>query len=141
MKYEISPDRHRLTFTVDESEQQALRELPTEPGPDNDWKTIHSDVTMYDWFEHVTCNSDLEWIPDGITGDLTEAPMLGILGQDFKQHDPAIPANYGLFYVGCDGEHPLVQPVLERWAFEPYQVRSVLVDLRDTGKAVFVDAF
>jgi len=61
----------------------------------------------------VTCNSGLQWIDASETGDLTSAPMLG-----FK-----------------DLEN---DTVLDRWAFMDYQVRSVLEDLRDTGKVVFV---
>jgi hypothetical protein len=67
-----------------------------------------TDQALYDFFSDI----DLEWIDPAETGDLTSAPMLG-LRDDARQ-------------------------VSERWAFMDYQVRSVLGDLRDYGRAVFV---
>ena len=79
----------------------------------NEIENIQSDDAMHDFFEHVTYNSGLEWLYASETGDFTSAPMIG-----FK-----------------DLEN---DTVLDRWAFMDYQVRSVLEDLRDTGKVVFV---
>ena len=70
---------------------------------------------MADILEPITCNSELEWTSSEHTGDLTDAPMLGIL-----QHGDGDPV------------------IVERWAFMDYQVRSVLEDLRDKGEAVFI---
>ena len=106
MNYSISSDRLRLTLSVDESERAELRELGDE---------IHTDKAMYEFFEHLVCNSELDWIAPEWTGDLTDAPMLGI-------------AEWG------------VDPpnVTERWAWMPYAVRSLLEELRDKGKAVLI---
>jgi hypothetical protein len=71
---------------------------------------IDSDKAMYEFLEPLVSNSELEWINPVDTGDSTSAPMLGILGDD----------------------------IIARFAFMDYQVRSVLEDLRDTGKVVFV---
>jgi len=107
MKHTISPDRTRLIITADEQDRKDLRELEAEGNH------IHSDNAMHEFFEPLTCNSDLDWTNPEMTGDLTDAPMLATHGGDF----------------GC---------VVERWAFMDYQVRSVLEDLRDMGEVVFV---
>ena len=103
MKYKISKDRKKLTLTVDLLEIDLLKRLGEE---------INSDRAMYDWFEALVCNSELEWINPADTGDLTDAPMLGIWQDDRMS--------------------------VERWAFMDYQVRSVLADLRDKGEVVFI---
>lgn len=73
---------------------------------------IHQDKTMHAQLEHVlAANPGLEWIDPSQTGDLTSAPMLGFMRDGGK--------------------------VSERWAFGPYQVISVLEDLRDKGLAIF----
>lgn len=108
MNYSISPDRRTLTITADEGERANLRELGD---------SIHQDATMCDVLEHITANSELAWVNPSETGDLTDAPMLGIYG------------------AGPDDENA---PVRERWAFMSYQVRSLLQDLRDDGEAVLV---
>jgi hypothetical protein len=107
MKYEITDDRKKLTLTIDPEEQAALQLTRTEE-PD-DWGTTTLET---DFLEPLICNSELEWIDPADTGDLTDAPMLGI----------------------CDEE----ENILERWAFMDYQVRSFLDDLADHGKATFI---
>ena len=69
-----------------------------------------TDKAMVDFFDRSLI---VEWIDPADTGDLTSAPMVGI--RDIDTND-----------------------IVERWAFMDYQVRSVLGDLRDTGKCVFV---
>ena len=110
MKTQFNPDRTRLTITASEGERANLRSLG---------ETIHSDTMLADVFEHITANSNLEWIRPEETGDLTDAPMLGV----------------------CDYHKTRLcqeRAVLMRWAFMDYQVRSVLEDLRDKGEVVFV---
>ena len=103
MKTKFNDDRTRLTIIASYGEQRHLKTLGD---------TIQQDTEMHDQLEHITANSNLEWIDPSATGDLTSAPMLGILGKNDE--------------------------VTERWAFMDYQVRSVLVDLRDKGEAVFI---
>ncbi len=113
MKHTISPDRTRLTITVDLSERAELRHMP-KGDAQGCGAIIHMDKTMHEFLEPLTCNSGLQWIDASETGDLTDAPMLGLYGG------------------------PAEHQVLERWAFMDYQVRSVLEDLRDKGECVFV---
>lgn len=104
MKYEISQDRKTLTIIAADDDRAMLREM--------DEAHIQADTTLFDYFEWLVCNSELEWISPEETGDLTSAPMLGTR----TRHNA----------------------IIERWAFMDYQLRSPLCDLRDTGKAVFV---
>ena len=107
MKYEITDDRKKLILSIDPEEQAALQLTRTED-PD-DWGTTRLESEV---MEPIICNSELQWIDPADTGDLTDAPMLGI----------------------CDEE----ENILERWAFMDYQVRSFLDDLADHGKATFI---
>lgn len=97
-------------------------------------ENIGSDIAMFDFLGPLTCNSELEWINPADTGDLTDAPMLGILGSAVRDDETPRGYNGPKIYVGPG----LVQPILERWAFMDYQVRSVLEDLRDNGECVFI---
>ena len=111
MKYTISKDRRFLTITADAGERANLVDLGD---------SIHSDSTMVDVLEHITCNSELQWINPSETGDLTDAPLLGIYG------------------AGPDDETPVIS---ERWGFQSYAVRSLLQDLRDKGEVVLSNAW
>ena len=101
MKYSISADRKQLTITVNESERNELTQMDH----------IQSDKALYDFFEYLIANSELQWISPEETGDLTDAPMLGI-----------------------KNEKDIVE---ERWAFMDYMLRSPLEDLKEKEKVVF----
>ena len=114
MKHTISPDRKTLTIEIDDQEQQELRNW------DEDHQdSIHSDISMIDFFERLTCNSEISWVSDEDAylqfGDLTEAPCLGIY--DYINEEPKLS---------------------ERWRFMSYETVSVLETLMGKGKAVFV---
>lgn len=126
MKAIISPDRKTLTITVTPAEQAELRSMPEsakEAAETGDGYSIYSDVAMYEFLEPITANSELEWIDPSETGDLTDAPMLGIRDPD----------SFG--DIGDPNEN---FPVEERWAFMDYQISSLLEVLRDKGSAVLV---
>lgn len=130
MNYKISDDRKRLTITVTPDEREMLKRMDEE---------IHQDATMHDWFEPLIANSELEWINPRFTGDLTSAPMLGTLGedQDAATIQEQVKEHYGLVPCGFDGHFHIYKPILSRFAFMSYQVRSVLQDLRDKGEVTF----
>lgn len=133
MDYMINKDRSRLTIYASKSERKVLHSYP-EGGRDS----IHADSTLRDCLESLTCNSELTWVYPHETGDLTDAPMLGILGEEgVKEYTVFLP-NHGLRETGRDGHNVMAVPILERWAFMSYAVRSLLQDLRDTGQAVLV---
>lgn len=136
MQYTETPDR--LTITVDADEQKELAELKAED-PDH----FQSDDALYDFLERLTCNSELDWVNPEQTGDLTDAPMLGIYGE--VQTEESGP--YGARHVGCWNDEgdtlnkPRFEPILQRWGFMEYQLRSPLDDLLNNGKAVFVASY
>jgi hypothetical protein len=89
-----------------------------------------------DCLESLIANSELAWIPEGATCDLTGAPMLGILGEEGTEHTVFL-ENHGLIPTGNDGYWPTFVPILKRWAYMNYQVRSFVTDLLETGECVF----
>ena len=88
MNYTITKDRSQLVLTVDEDERALLCELG---------EAIHRDMTMYEFFEHLVCNSELEWITPERTGDLTDAPMLGL----YERGGPAMRSRSSSAGRGC----------------------------------------
>lgn len=127
MNYKISTDRKRLTILANAEDRERIK-LVIETGENEQGVTCD----LSDILEPIVCNSELEWISEGATGDLTSAPMLGILGEvrPYFHRDKGLPH----VYAGPN----LIQEIVERWAFMDYQVRSVLEDLRDKGEAVFI---
>lgn len=134
LTFTISPDRRILTIFADAAAHAELQELASEH------PAFHSDENLYDAFENLICNSELRWIAPEICGDLTDAPILGIMGEPeprdiSREGDGAIfcgrwPDKQGVARVW-------VEPVLERFAFTDYQLRSPLFDLLEKGQAVF----
>jgi hypothetical protein len=108
MHYTINETRSRLTIHADPDDQEWLAEIKADD-PDE----LGTSKSEGEILESLICNSELEWIDPADTGDLTDAPMLGIRGDD--------------------------ETILERWAFMSYQVRSFCDDLLTTGEAVFIN--
>ena len=131
MKYTISDDRKNLTLICEDNEQQDLRELQN--GDPTEWGTTQAECET---LESLLCNSEPDWVNPADTGDLTDAPMLGIRGCD-EDETREESGPYGATHCGGDEGGAWFSPILERWAFMPYAVRSFLDDLADTGRAVF----
>ena len=101
-----------------------------------------SDDFLHELLEPLVANDEYAWLPDGCTGDLTSAPMLGVLGDEMPGPDDTDEAvGMGLYHVGrwTHGGRlrQMYQPVLKRWAFLAYQVRSPQRDLADDGECVW----
>lgn len=105
MKHSFNEDRSRLIIEVDSEERKQLAEM----------EDLQSDNAMHEFLEPLTCNSELDWVRPEETGDLTDAPLLGIRSENMM--------------------------IAERWGYEPYQLRSPLVDLRDNGRVVFCNSW
>jgi hypothetical protein len=135
MTYTISPDRRQLTIHATSQDQEVLRGLG---------ETIHQDDTMHAALESLVCNSELDWINPADTGDLTDAPMLGILGEpgtidEMKRLAESKPGICGSTLAGHWRGKDRHLPILDRWGWMNYAVKSLLEALRDDGEAMLVN--
>lgn len=103
MKHYFNSDRSKLIIEIDDKERADILD---------NFKDLNSDSALADFLEPLICNSELNWTSGDITGDLTDAPMLGIYDENDKIGD--------------------------RWAFMDYQVVSVLQTLVNNKKVVFI---
>ena len=130
MKFKISKNRQTLTLIADRADRAELQKL----------ESIQTDRALHDWLEPLLANSELVWVDPAETGDLTDAPLLGILGNEMTvlKCNQTVARHYGWVVTGrCRGKK-LIQPILERWGFMDYQLRSPLEDLRDRSEADFI---
>jgi hypothetical protein len=107
IKHSISPDRHKLTLKIYD-EDERIKLLEEICYTDN----AHSDQFLNDVLDHLVSSSELSFVLPEETGDLTEAPMLGIRDEDDK--------------------------VLERWGYMSYQVKSLVRQLALDGEVTLV---
>lgn len=128
MKHSISQDNTKLTLTLHPGEAEEWRETREESSD-----RAGSDMEMINFLEPLTCNSDLDWIPDGTTGDLTSAPMLGITGPEEKGE--ATP-KHGYIPVGYAEGTSWRVPVLSRWIWANYETKSLIDELLEKGEAI-----
>jgi len=133
LSYEISEDRSTLTITASPAYMEELQEECD--GDSRYWGTTASEI---DLMESLIANSELQWLSAEDTGDLTDAPIIGIVGGDNSMTRAQI-GPFGCQCVCHDRDGNWYAPILDRWGFEPYQVRSFLDDLRLTGKAKFIN--
>lgn len=71
MKFIIN-EHDNLIISIDDEEQQELMNVDE----------IHSNRSLYDFFERLICNSEFEWIDAEEIGALTEAPIIGTRFED-----------------------------------------------------------
>jgi len=134
MTHEFRNNRSQLVILADAQDRAELQELKDEE-PDK-WGTTQAEAEQ---LEDLLCNCELDWINPSDTGDLTSAPMLGITGGE----DEITTENkgpHGAILVGSWDGAERYAPILERWAYMQYQLRTFLEDLLDKGEAVFVDS-
>lgn len=134
MNYAI--ENGTLVLTCDAKEQQQLRDTYSE-NPSYFGTHTHEN----EFCEGLISNSELEWIEPEWTGDLTDAPMLGMTGRDditdSERAAYSAPV-YGWRPTGHDEKGNSYAAILNRWAFMDYQLRSFLTDLMEKGEAKFV---
>ena len=87
-------------------------------------------LDIYDALEPLIANSELNWIYPADTGDLTDAPMVGFLGEQFTYSGEGLPP-YPCVFAGADGDKKIFHKITHRWAYMSYQVKSPLEDLRE----------
>lgn len=128
MQCEILADGDMRLF-IDAEDSVLLQTLK-----DEDPDEFGTDAFMYNYFEHLTCNSEYEWIQAEEVGALTEAPMLGIYGEERARRDTDSP------YISVTGQWDdttWVQDVLQCWAFMDYQIVSPQELLLESGEVFF----
>lgn len=133
MKHEISKDRKTLTITCSPETREELGRLFEE-------NSGFSSEDEGDQLDGLIGNSDLQWIDPSDTGDLTDAPLLGITGgtvseEERKEHPPCI----GWISAGFWNDQKHYFPIFERWGYSRYETRSFLQDLMETGKTEFTN--
>jgi hypothetical protein len=121
MKY--SYDEDKLTITLEPEDKIELEDI------DN----LSLDSNMCLFFDSLLGNSELEWVNPEDTGDLTDAPMLGITTEDANSQPV-----YGKVYVGSWDKEDHYANIIYRWAFMDYQIISVLERLKKEGQVTFV---
>jgi hypothetical protein len=136
-------DEHgRLVLTVTEKERRSLQAARRRDVKGQCEPPFDSDDFLHELLEPLVTSDEFTWLRGGCTGDLTSAPMLGILGDEMPGPDDTDDAlGTGLVHVGRwphEGRlRQMYRPVLRRWAFMPYQVRSPQGDLADDGECVW----
>jgi len=136
-------DEHgRLVITVTKREQRSLKVAMRQDEEGQCEPPFDSDDFLSELLEPMVTNAEYVWLYDGCTDDLTDAPMLGILGDEIPGPDNTDDAmGLDLYHVGrWDHEGRLrqvYQPVLKRWAFMDYQVTSPQQQLAETGECVW----
>lgn len=104
--YEISEDRKYLTLVAD---YETRKFLSYEKYKNPEW--FGSSESENDVLFSLMINSDLFWVKPEESGDLTDAPLIGIYNSDGK--------------------------LIERWGYMNYQIKSFLDDFITAGEAVF----
>lgn len=121
-----------MTILATPEEQATLRQWHQE-SPE-EWGTTSMEVEVLD---HMTSDSELQWISPVDTGDMTAAPILGVWGETVAGKNSKEPC-YGYVPCGHWDEKDWFLPILHRWAFMSYALRSFLDDLESDGRADFV---
>lgn len=123
----VSLDRSQLTITINDEERAQLGEM----------LLIDCDDSLTEFLSGLRTNEGdlLEWIRPEWVGDLTDAPMLGVLSCP----QVGFGGRYSGSWAAANGVvYDWFEPVIERWGWMSYQVRSLLRELRDGGRAVLV---
>ena len=133
LKHEILPNGN-LKISADAEDLAELRRWR-----EDDDTEFASDRVLHDAFEHMICNSELDWVNPEQIGALTEAPILGIFGETKPARDCGPNCREVGGWPDENGVHTLwVEPVERAWAYLDYALRSPLEDIARYGYVVFV---
>jgi hypothetical protein len=133
MQYEI--DKYsRLIIKLDDTDRYILDHDCQDHGA----KLEYLDDALH---EQLICNDQFDWISPAVCGDLTDAQMLGVLGNEIEYEGPAYssPADTtGGIGSGWIRTGPgRAQYVIARWAYMRYQVEDWREELLRQGKIGF----
>lgn len=124
-----------LRIAADQEMQAELIQMRSE-NPDK----FGTDSNLYEVFEGLTSNSELSWISPETIGALTDAPILGIFGDEYPIDgvDMSDPRVVGRYPDDKGNLRHWVQDVEEAWGFMDYALRSPLEDLANKGYVIFM---
>ena len=138
MQYYFDENKN-LVITADEEEQRMLREYKSEL--EDQGLNFSSNDALYETFESLICNSELEFSDASTINALTSAPVLAIFsGEDIEVDPPCEENNYRCIgYRVTGGNHGVTYGIKlwRAWAFMDYAVRSPQEDLLEYGQTVF----
>ncbi len=136
-----TPGESTLVITVTKKEQRRLAAYMRRSDSgrlDKFEPRFDSDDLLYNLLENMVTNDSYSWLSEGTTGDMTSAPMLGILGNETPGPPTAEAVCSGLYHCGrweVEGQlREMYQPVLQRWAFMDYALTSPQRELAETGR-------
>jgi hypothetical protein len=141
MQWKID-EQGRLVITVTKKEQRSLQAVMGLDEVGECELPFDSDAFLSELLEPMVTNDEYVWLHGGCTDDLTDAPMLGVLGEEIPGPDNLDDAiGLGLYHVGCWHHRgrlrQMYHPVLKRWAFMDYQITSPQKQLAETGECVW----
>ena len=133
-----TPGESILVLTVTKREQRWLRAAQRRDERGECHPRFESDDFLYDLMEPMFTDDAFSWFSEGITADMTAAPMVGILCDEMPGPARDKAECSGLYHCGrweVEGElQEQYQPVLSRWAFMDYAVTSPQRELAETGR-------
>lgn len=116
----LSQDGTKLRLFFMPEEQAHLKECADEGSP----------VTEGELLESWLCNSEFEWVSPEICCDLTDAPMVGIFGEEVSNILVKDMIACGRALGSVEGTvydiSRTFRPLLARWAFMNYQITSMV---------------
>jgi hypothetical protein len=137
MNWQIDEDG-KLVITITKKEQRHLNALQRRDEEGRCNPAFNSDDFLYDLLMPMFTDDSFTWLPEGTTGDMTSAPIIGVLGDEMPGPPTDKAECSGLYHCGrweVDGElREIYQPVLSRWAFMDYALSSPQQELAETGR-------
>jgi len=138
MNYHLDENKN-LVITADKEDQQILRDYKSDL--EDQGLSFCSDNALYEAFESLFCNSELEWSDASTINALTSAPVIAIFNSEEIEVEPPCEGNnyrcVGYKVTGwCEGV-TYGEKVFQAWAYMDYCVRSPQEDLLEYGKTVF----
>lgn len=110
MQHKVLPNGN-LRISIDADEQKILSQTKAELGEEFGCNDV-----MYDTFEHLIANSELDWVNPEDIGALTNAPILGTFGETNTKACGR--------HVGHWDDKDWYDPIVDAWGFMSYALMS-----------------
>lgn len=130
LKQRVEPNW--LVISIDAAGLTQLRELH-----DEDPEGFDSNNVMTDVFDHLLGSSELQWGTASETGDLTDGPMLIILGEERLLTEDQAKDCSGYSVTSRHYNERFGCPIVSRWVFMDYAVTSPQRRLLEKGVVLF----